>query len=176
MSGCTQQSRSADQGDSRPILVLDNWWNVDYAKSACQRAGDAGIECNPPAGFELSSEDEAFCAQAARRKAACMPADPGGGIHDFLARLMTSFGASPGCKGIDVVNYGGPDAPISREAEKAMSATHWSLMLDFDPGQPSQSWTLVGPKSQQLDGKGNEGEIAGTVCAIVGGGGARIAN
>lgn len=129
-----------------PIVVVDDWWNLDFAKSDC-------------------------ALRATRNKAACL-FDPTLEVRNFEAQLVTYFAADPSCSGIVLVG------PNGREGLEP----HWLLMLDFLPGESTQSWEIVAPgvastrRQVYSAGKGEPKEIVHTVCAVVQHGGGSVVN
>jgi hypothetical protein len=152
----------------RRVIVLDSWWNADFAKQGCRSVG-AALENT--CGF---GGDSGACADVQRRKEACILSENDtGGVYDFQASLKSSFAQAPECRGIDLVEFDGT-RDVNHAASKAVMGSHWTLMLDFDPGAPSQSWSVVGPKSETVTGEGNVDEIARKACAVVNGRGAHL--
>lgn len=71
---------ACDKAAQRTV-VIDNWWTIDYAKSACRM-------------------DKSICPD---------PNDPGG-VLAYIDALKAQFAASPTCQGVAVFDYRGPNA------------------------------------------------------------------
>ena len=52
---------------------------------------------------------------------------------------------------------------------------HWTLMIDFAPGEDHQRWSLTQP-TKVLNGEGGLGENAGRICTVAAGEGAVTVN
>jgi hypothetical protein len=139
-SGCAKRE---------PIVVIDDWWNVDFAKNGCElRAGS-----NDP----------------------CV-GDPVVEVRDFESQLRTFFASDPRCHGVVLADFFGPTQAASRAASEAnTSKADWQLMLDFNVGQTSQNWTIV-HHGQTSTGQGHPKDVVQTVCAIVRQTGGSLAN
>ena len=122
----------------QPVIMVDDWWNVDFAKGSCEQVATV----HP-----------------------CL-VDPTAEVRDFEARLGTSFATDASCHGIVLTNYNGPDAKSSDAASKAewqlmLNYTvsgilqHWS-MVRHTKGQDSYT-----------TGEGNPKHIAHDICAVV---------
>jgi hypothetical protein len=123
-----------------PIVVIDDWWNVDFAKDSCLSRANIGDPCG---------------------------SDPVLEVRDFEAQFRTSFASDPLCHGVILADYSGPKGVASQAASGAdTSKADWQLMLDFIVGEPSQSWTLV-HRGQTSTGQGSPREIMHTVCGVV---------
>jgi hypothetical protein len=138
--GCTKRE---------PIVVVDDWWNVDFAKSGCE--------------------------MRARGNDPCI-SDPVVEVRDFEAQLRTFFAGDPLCHGVVLADYHGPQEVASKAASNAdTSNADWQLMLDFNVGESSQSWTLV-HHAQTSTGAGDPKDVVHTVCAVVKQTGGSVAN
>ena len=138
--GCTKRE---------PIVVIDDWWNVDFAKNGCARRAGSGDPCI---------------------------GDPVVEVRDFEAQLRTFFASDPLCHGVALADYGGPKQVASEAASQAdTSKADWQLMFDFNVGESSQSWTMV-HQAQTSSGKGYPKEVVHTVCAVVRQTGGSLAN
>jgi hypothetical protein len=139
-AGCTKRA---------PILVVDDWWNVDFVKSGCAARANSN---NPCVG------------------------DPIAEVRDFEAQLRTFFTSDSLCHGIVLAEFGGPKQVVSSAASAAdTSRADWQLMLDFSMGEPSQSWTIV-HHGQTSTGQGDPKEVIHTVCAVIRQTGGSLAN
>ena len=133
-----------------PIVVMDGWWNADYAKNACANLG-----------------------------ASCPTIDPVRDVRDFEDRVATEFASSGECKPVHYVQFRRYDnAPDDPRAGDAMAKPHWSLMIDYAPAATAQHWSLVGskPGSAYATGIDEPLTIARKVCAIAAGQGATVQN
>lgn len=148
-----------------PTVVLDSWWNTDYAKSVCRTATD-WYKQNAALISQVGCSTVTSCKDMMPQVNACM-FDSTGGVHDFEISLSTAFAADPACSKVSFVVFSGPQHVTSAESE-ALKRSHWSLMLDFTPGAKQQDWSLVrlGKQHSFAKGNGHIAEIARQVCAI----------
>jgi hypothetical protein len=72
-----------------PLIVIDRWWGVDYAKQVCRI----------PA-YKLAGKSEATCDQERTES-----------YNRFELELKTQFAALPECAGITVASFGYPQNP-----------------------------------------------------------------
>jgi hypothetical protein len=129
--GCTKKQTA---------IVVDDWWNVDYAKSGCEPRSNSGSQCI---------------------------GDPVLEVRDFEAKLDTVFASDPSCQGVVFVSYRGPNSPSSPEAARVDSKAEWQLMMDFNMGETSQSWSMVRRSDWHMaTGTGTPQEIIHTICAV----------
>ena len=133
------------------IVILDTWWNVDYARSACRWA--PAIQ-------------------------ACQGGNPVSEVRDFEDRMLTQLAANPECKGVHVDRYAGPGTESTTFVTLMKSPgwpSRWILFFDYRPGDPLQPWQLLRLEPDTLlKGVGDPGQVARQVCAIVGGHGAKV--
>jgi hypothetical protein len=123
-----------------PVVVLDDWWNIDFAKNGCEMRAHT---VNPCIGDPLLE------------------------VRDFELQFHAFFASDPLCHGIVLADYKGPEHVASKAASDAdTSKGDWQLMLDFNVGRPSQGWTLV-HHNQASTGQGDPKEIIHTVCGVV---------
>jgi hypothetical protein len=127
-AGCTEKE---------PAVVVDDRWNVDYAKNGCSTRAVTEEPC---------------------------VSDPVAEVRRFEAQLGTFFARDPSCQGVVQVNDQGPDSATSRVPSIAdwqltvdfisgEASQSWSMIRHVD--------------SSYNTGNGNPGEIAHTICAIV---------
>jgi hypothetical protein len=95
--GCTKKE---------PTVVIDDWWNVDFAKNGCDMRARNGD--HPCIG------------------------DPTAEVRDFEAQLRTAFASDGSCHGVGLADFQGPNQAASKAASKAnTSKADWQLMLDL---------------------------------------------
>jgi len=122
------------------IIVIDDWWNVDFAKNRCEiMARNGGAACS---------------------------GDPTWEVRDFEAQLRSAFASDGSCRGIVLASFGPGQAASKAASEADTSKADWQLMLNFQVGESSQTWTMV-HRNQTTSGRGNPREIIHTVCAVV---------
>src|SRR5258708_14002453 len=92
------------------IISIDDWWNVDYSKNACELRKTGDMPC---------------------------VGDPVPELRDFEARMNTFFATDAACRGVALTNYQGPRSKPSKAASEPYSNTDWSLTLDFHAGESS---------------------------------------
>ena len=78
--------------------------------------------------------------------------DPTPEVNDFERRLVTSFASEPACKDVLVI---GPEGKTANEQ-------YWLLMLDFQPGDSAQGWSIIQTDRHRAmrQGEGNPDQIA----------------
>jgi hypothetical protein len=131
-----------------PIVVIDDWWNVDFAKNSCDRRAASNDPCT---------------------------GDPVVEVRDFESQLRTFFTSDPRCQGIILAAFGPGQAASKAASEADTSKADWQLMLDFSVGQTSQGWTMV-HHGQTSTGQGQPKDVVQAVCAIVRQAGGSLAN
>jgi hypothetical protein len=136
-----------------PTVILDGWWNVDYAKTSCDYAKRLGFgEC---------------------------AVDPTMELRAFEHKITTEFAADSRCNGIRLAYFSGSDSGGRNKAlSDAISGEHWMLMLDYDPDKQEQRWSMdySGKTSAYFQGAGDARAIAARACDVVLQRGASIAN
>jgi hypothetical protein len=160
---------------STPTVVLDGWWNTDYAKGECQSA-KAWYQQNSALISQVGCSKVTSCKEIMPVVDACQ-FDNTGGVGDFQDRLATEFASSPSCANVKFIVIAGPEH-ASKAASAAMKGKHWHMQFDFIPGAKEQSWSLsyLGQSNTFAKGKGSLKQIANKVCAIASGTGARVTN
>ena len=136
-----------------PLLVIDRWWGVDYAK----------VDCQIPA-FKPAGKSEATCNQERTQS-----------YNIFELELKTQFAAAAECAGITVSSFGYPQNP--KEPPPDMSRPYWSFSINYISDEPAQLWQMLPPKGSDLpmmQAKGTPSEIAKQVCTIIKGKGGAI--
>jgi TIR domain len=147
-----------------PIVVVNSWWNVDYAKNSCEHA-QTWIKENSKWINQAGCEGVTACPEVMTIFRACV-VDPTGRVADFEYELITELSANVQCKGVQLVKFDGPDAKRDKATTEAMLKPHWTVMLDFQPGDTKQPWSVV-QGIVFMKGMGTAKEIAGSVCLIV---------
>jgi hypothetical protein len=136
-----------------PLLVIDRWGGVDYAKAGCE------IPALKPAG-----QSEATCEEESVR-----------GYNIFEMEVKTQFAASPECVGITVTSFGYPQDP--KEPPPDLSRPYWSFSINYKLDEPEQLWQMLTPKGlklQMMQATGTPIEIPKQVCAIIKGKGGAL--
>src|SRR5215813_1000048 len=114
-------SPSAHAGSS-PLIIIDRWWGVDYAKNSCYRGGDYDALCNRQERIES--------------------------YNKFELQLKTQFAALPECAGITVSSFGYPQNP--KEPPPDTSQPYWSFSINYYGDEPAQLWQMLPPKGSKL--------------------------
>src|SRR5262249_44641836 len=143
-------SATADAADP---VVIDDWWNIDFAKS----------ECKLP-----QKRDAESCAVDAEQE-----------VRSYVLELTTQMAASPQCAGVSVVTFAGPKKPSTQVVNDAATKPHWNLSINFTSGKHKQQWQMLHTDPDHLSytkGESDPKELAKTVCGIVRGKGAKILN
>jgi hypothetical protein len=147
----------------RPVVVLDGWWNVDYAKEAC-RSARTWVTNNATAVAQVGCDRYVSCREMTRRNDACVP-DNTGGVREFQVALGTQVATLAQCHDIRFIHFDSPTG-TSNTSSDALRGAHWALTLDFVPGATKQPWTLIGPAMEKTAGEDTVAQIAAKVCAI----------
>ncbi len=102
------------------------------------------------------------CQSLSRSGTPCI-GDPTAEVRNFEREIGTAITSDSRCHDITVISYAGPNAPASENV-----ATQWQLMLDFVPGQATQSWSMLHKSDRSVTtGQGTAKDIALSVCAVV---------
>jgi hypothetical protein len=136
-----------------PLLVIDRWWGVDYAK----------VGCRIPA-FKTAGKSEATCDQESTES-----------YNTFELELKTQFAASAECAGITVSSFGYPQNP--KEPRPDISRPYWSFSINYEASEAVQPWQMLPPEGRDLpmmQAKGTPSEIATQVCTIIKGKGGAV--
>jgi len=144
---CQDPPTPSELADAKiPTVILDGWWDIDYAKNSF---------CARPAGTGCSR-------------------DPATGVRDLERQVIAEFAEHSECYGMRFLQFDGPDG-TSREPEPTLTTNSWTLMLDYDPdvNDSRQSWTVVGPH-RVFRGTGSPQSIVRRICTVVLGRGAKI--
>jgi hypothetical protein len=166
LSGCGSQAST---------VVLDGWWNTDYAKNACSSAA-AWYKQNSALIAQLGCNGVTSCQEQSSVIDACR-FDPSGGVVAFQHAIATEVASNPACHGVNFVQFSDPRHTNSA-VKSAVKSKHWWLQLDFVPGASAQSWSLLRRDKQATytEGAGTAKDIAAKVCAIAGTAGGNVAN
>ena len=155
--GCSE-TKSKSEPKRDPVIVLDDWWNVDYIKNGCQmlaQQGDPTLLC--PAN--LSAQQI---------------------VSQFDNDLKVAFASESTCHGLSLLSFSddmaraavkNPSAPATGKAKVMAEAQHWSLMFDFDGRHENQNgsgWSLVDPSQHVFNGQIRSTQaLAQDLCKIV---------
>jgi hypothetical protein len=147
------------------FVVLDSWWNRDVARSQCDQAKKFMREHHS----EVQQGECPViigCADNIVAYNACLKDDLGG-VVGFEEKLLKQIAASQVCKGIRAVNFKGPQAPNENSID-VYREPHWTLSLDYKPGQEREQWTLQDSKGA-ISGQGDDhpADLAENVCTIL---------
>jgi hypothetical protein len=128
---------SAVAQSNEPVVIIDSWWSVDYAKNICSRTNACSVD---PAAEALNFEDRLATQLAANSQCS--------GI--FIAKYRGA-------------NF--DHAKIIMDA--LQNRPHWTLIIDYISSHQTQSWWLRLEGGPHTQGEGNPKEIAGNVCSTV---------
>ena len=134
-----------------PILI-DDWWNVDFARNSCN--GTSSVPDQPECRFVDAVAD----------------------IQNFEDSMLTFMIRDPQCSGVRVARYAGPKAPLDPAVAEVMKqAGHWTLLIIYHPGVTRQQWELKRDQpSIFTKGEGDPKQVANDLCSIANGRGARV--
>ncbi len=143
-------------GEPEPIIVVDGWWNVDFARNACKTAAnelkDKADEINL-----FGCKESTNCPANRAVIEACQP-DPGKDVAQFQTAMMNALKSDPRCNGIRILYYDHPKT-VNKEVVYAMDRKYNALLLNFVPGREKQSWSL-NPQESWPIAKGEDDPIA----------------
>lgn len=160
-------------GKKPAIVLIDNWWNVDYAKDVCRSAKNWSKE-NAALISQVGCDSVTSCKEMTKMFDACVT-DESGGVGNYTGRLVTEMAAAPECNGVQIVEMASPDGK-DNAVNAASGAEHWTLMFDFVPGADIQAWSLV-QKGHVLNGSDRSiTQIAKKVCTIAKANGGKAIN
>ena len=155
----------------QPTVVIDGWWNADYAKEVC-RGVDVWAKQNKELIKRVGCENVNSCPEMTAQVEACV-GDPVSEVRNFERELTTQLAINTDCVGVRIVNFSDP-AHTRKPVQDALNdKQHWGFMLDYTPGAKTQSWSMVGPHTV-LNGEGTSNEIAARVCKIANQRGAKV--
>jgi len=147
---------SASRADAPgPVVILDRWWGVDYAKEDCR------VPAYEPPGGEPAEE---ACEQSKTTS-----------YNDFESEFKTDFASNTDCAGITLLSFGYPQNPNSPPPDT--SKPYWSFSINYNEGQPAQFWQMLPPKGSKLpmmQATGTPSQIAAQVCTIIRGKGGSV--
>jgi hypothetical protein len=165
LCGCSKSSNT---------VVLDSWWNTDYARNTCESVA-TWYKQNQPLVSQVGCSNVTSCQEQMPAVEACR-FDPTGGVATFENVVATEFATNPLCHGVNFVKFSGPEH--RRNTDSQFTAKSWSLSLNFRPGTKAQSWALLrrGTHDTYAEGSGSAKEIVSKVCAVMTAQGASVAN
>lgn len=132
-----------------PLIVIDRWWGVDYAKADCFKAG----------------KNERICEQERVER-----------YNVFELELMTQFAAASECSGIKVSSFGYPRNP-GKPPPDFTSQPYWNFSINYFGDEPAQLWQMLPPEGSDLSmmqATGTPSQIAQQVCTIIKGKGGAV--
>jgi uncharacterized protein YfiM (DUF2279 family) len=136
-----------------PLIVIDRWWGVDYAKQPCE------IPAYKPAGMS-----EATCKQERTES-----------YNRFELELKTQFAASPECADIIVSSFGYPQSTQTPPPD--LHRPYWSFSINYVGDDPAQLWQMLPPKGSNLpmmQATETPSQIVKHVCTIIKGKGGAV--
>src|SRR5206468_2216770 len=119
--GCAKSKSDAEELKRDAVIVLDDWWNVDYIKSSCELAAQQLKGSNPyasPCPANLSAEQI---------------------VSQFDKELKLAFASENTCHGLSLLTFSpemasaavkSPSAPVVGKEKVMAEGIHWSLMFD----------------------------------------------
>jgi hypothetical protein len=127
-TGCTEKE---------PTVVIDDWWNVDFAKNGCELRASTG---NPCIG------------------------DPAADVREFESQLSTFFASDPSCRGVVFVSFSGPKSTTPRVASGAEWQLMLDFVMGESSQSWSM---VRRTKFLVTSGQGDPKGIAHAVCTVV---------
>jgi len=138
-----------------PVVIIDRWWGVDYAKVDCR------IPAYEPPGGEPAEE---ACEQSKTAS-----------YNDFESEFKTDFASNTDCAGITLLSFGYPQDPNSQPPDT--SKPYWGFSINYTDGQRRQFWQMLPPEGSKLpmmQATGTQSQIAAQVCTIIRGKGGSV--
>lgn len=121
-------------------IVIDTWWDHDYAKENCNGADQRRI-------YDLPA-DKKSCNSTMINT-----------VENFERKIMKNFTASTVCKGLNIYTL--------RNMPKGMGELWYNLSVNYTPHFSKQSWQIVqNGKTKLYDNDGTAKEIAKDVCSF----------
>jgi hypothetical protein len=149
---------------SNSVIVVDGWWNADYAKQSCRMA-NAWVKQPGTARLiaQYGCATVAACPEMMPRVNACSWDDPTPEVREFENQLATAFATDAMCHDMTLVKLIDPK-DADPQVAKALAGPHWFLQLNFNPGSAEQNWTLLSPNRRNHIGTGDATNIAHRIC------------
>ena len=155
-----------------PSILIDGWWDLDYAKNVCEHAHKWQKE-NGALILQFGCANVGSCDEMSPIVDACA-VDPTDEVREFETQISTEVAANRTCAGLAIATYRGPGHEDDA-AGRTSTGDHRSLMLDFKPGSRKQHWTL-NHQGLLLEGDGTAEEVGRKICAIASGQGGKVLN
>jgi len=137
--------------NNKPSPIIDNWWNIDYAKQSC----------NHP--LLLAGESKESCEERVVSE-----------VNLYVLSLTTQLSQEAECNGINILNFTGPNSTSIEKINEARKIEHFELSIDFVSDSPTQEWKMSDKNLAVTQGGGSLSEIAKNVCKVINGNGGRI--
>jgi hypothetical protein len=136
-----------------PVIVFDDWWSLDYARTACEFQGNLQEAIPPPGAVPISPDippppPGAVPIQQPAWDLWCL--DPTVSALNYENRIEAAFAAEPACRGVTLAHWTGPHS--SKEGIAAMerrSTADWLLIIDLGPDSRDGpvGWGLVNARN-----------------------------
>jgi hypothetical protein len=156
-----------------PLIVIDRWWGVDYAKNSCFIALSKAAESPRPTAApstqppweellrrERQRQEQVIC-EKERTEKACGPRwyhelqeraiceqERTEKYNVFELELTTQFAASLECAGITVVTYGGPGKNPNSPFPDLSQLPYWSFSISSSTTKPRSRLKSAPPNAQ----------------------------
>jgi hypothetical protein len=124
------------------IVIIDDWWNVDYAKNVCESA-KRWMADNRKLINQVGCASVTACPETMPTFTSCSIHDPTQEVRSFENQLTTEMAANPQCAGVSIARYEGPNKPTSQAVSDASNKPNWSLSINFGAGSEKQWWQLL---------------------------------
>jgi hypothetical protein len=144
----------------KPTIAIDGWWDVDYAKQACESA---------KAASEQRFEGIAPCVN-----------DPSDISHGVERDFLTAFQENPACAGVSIVNdFHDPDedAATSKVASAAWGLSFNIAIRSGELSPADSQWQIIDRTTLHRYADGdlrNFSQAATKVCTVVKGKGGEL--
>ena len=99
----------------QPTIVIDGWWDVDFAREHCAWVKQWQRE-NASAILSRGCPNVPSCPELSPSIDAC-GVDPTQQVHDFEDALATNFASDTKCAGIQIIQFKGPKQTPAPGAE-----------------------------------------------------------
>lgn len=149
---------------AEPIVIINSYHDLDYAKEACDYQTRIGQKLMPDNPDVINGIAE------------CKLAGDGRILGRRLENaVIAQLAINTRCAGVSVFrenhpSYDGRNNYLDLTTQRKQF--HWVLFLDYTPGQKTHEWTLFPndadkPLNGMLEGQGTPAEIADQICTVV---------
>jgi len=115
------------------IIIVDDWWNVDYANGLCNEAKHWRDSIGDGLGAHRC-DATANCAYYLPILNACSAGDVARAVHTYEDEFTSRMAGNPRCAGVSILQYDGPKTSVAQEVTVALKKPHWTLSFNTAVG------------------------------------------